>query len=424
MATRVEAVGEVIGIEEMERRLVELVEQVEREKEKTRYTFQQLHSLLVVREEALLRELDGVVVDTKQELKNKREVLQELQVFKESAERELTKNKLKSLLEKNLQNIEDQIRGELSKPLNVTWIEVEWKRERLEHSIVELSKVMNMKERSFRLEPESSSLNLSNPGLSLFPLKQRGHLASSADQAEFSSETLQEQNENKYELESRYRQEQLECEMLQQQVAALEIKQGKTEIVSEGLDKLSGVLCPEGVWDRVEDQIKDLVQAATKLAVEFQPDVMYTLKTENDKLKEECRRLDAVVKMYTEQLTLYNQQWAVTSGKMSQLSKENEFLKSYDSLVPRRHSYEPPSYPPRSNPKHVMCIDRPSTESIKLTEPASRTSSSSFTTIDFLKNASIHPVTVLCPICGVKFGRETNVVRTKHVNECIKRTSM
>ena len=37
---------EVTGIEEMDRRLVELVEQVEREKEKTKDIFQQLHCLL------------------------------------------------------------------------------------------------------------------------------------------------------------------------------------------------------------------------------------------------------------------------------------------------------------------------------------------------------------------------------------------
>ena len=75
MATRVVAVGEVTSIEGMERRLVELVEQVEREKEKTRDTFQQLHSLLMIREEGLLRELDGVVVEARQELKEKREEL-------------------------------------------------------------------------------------------------------------------------------------------------------------------------------------------------------------------------------------------------------------------------------------------------------------------------------------------------------------
>ena len=158
MATQVVAVGEVTGIEGMERRLVELVEQVEREKEKTRDTFRQLHSLLMIREEGLLRELDGVVVEAKQELKEKREALQELRGAKESAERELTKNQLKEVLENHLRNIEDQIREDLSKPLNVTWVEVEWKREQLEQSIVEVSKVLKMKERPFRTEDYSLKL--------------------------------------------------------------------------------------------------------------------------------------------------------------------------------------------------------------------------------------------------------------------------
>ena len=158
MATRVVAVGEVTCIEEMEIRLVELVEQVEREKEKTRDTFQQLHSLLVIREEGLLRELDGVVVEARQELKEKREVLQELRVAKESAEQKLKKNQLKELLENHLRNIEDQIREDLSKPLNVTWVEMEWKREQLEQSIVEVSKVVKMKERLFRTKDYSLKL--------------------------------------------------------------------------------------------------------------------------------------------------------------------------------------------------------------------------------------------------------------------------
>ena len=157
MATRVVAVGEVTGIEEMERRLVELVEQVEREKEKTRDTFQQLHSLLMIREEGLLRELDGIVVEARQELKEKKEKLQELLGAKESAEGKLKKNELKELLENHLRNIEDQIREDLSKPLNVTWVEVEWKREQLEQSIVEVSKVV-MKEGPFRTEDYSLKL--------------------------------------------------------------------------------------------------------------------------------------------------------------------------------------------------------------------------------------------------------------------------
>ena len=158
MATRVAAVAEVTGIEEMERRLVELVEQVEREKEKTRDTFQQLHSLLVVREGALMRELDEVVVEARQELKDKTNALEALRVAKESTERDLTMNKLKEVLKKNLQTIEDQIREELSKPLSVTWVEVEWKREQLEQSIVEVSKVVKKKERPFRTEDYSLKL--------------------------------------------------------------------------------------------------------------------------------------------------------------------------------------------------------------------------------------------------------------------------
>ena len=158
MATRVAAVGEVTSVEEMERRLVWLVEQVEREKEKTRDTFQQLHSLLAVREEGVLRELDGIVVEARQELNEKKEVLQELQAMKELTEQELTKNKLKKLLEKNLQNIEDQIREELSKPLSVTWVEVKWQREQLEQSIVELCRVVKMKKGPFKTEHYSLKL--------------------------------------------------------------------------------------------------------------------------------------------------------------------------------------------------------------------------------------------------------------------------
>ena len=372
------------------------------------------------------------------------------------------------------------------------------------------------KEPTSKLEPESSSLNLSDPGLSLFPLNQGDDVIArnrAAEQADFLSETLQELRENKEQLERRYQQRQLECEklkervaaletkrdelsvtlqelrdnkddlelsyqqsqlecgmlqkqvtalevnivavsvtlqelkenncelelnyqqsqlecaMLQDQVGALEVKQEKAELVSEGLSKLSGVLCPEGVWDQVEDQIEDLVQAATKMVEEFQPGVLEALKTENDRLKEEYQSLDAVVKMYTNQLILTNQEQAKTSDQMSKLSKENDFLKSYDSppmttKAPRRNSDNHPTYPPRQRPKHVTCIGGPSTESIIMTEPARGTSSPSFATIDFLKNASIHPDTVTCPICGIKFEKKkTSVERTRHVNECIKKNS-
>ena len=158
MATRVVAVREVTGIEKMEIRLVELIEQVEREKEKTRDTFQQLHSLLLKREEGLLRELDEVVVEAKQELKDRNKALEALLATKESTERQLTMNILKEVQRKNLKNLEDQIQKELSKPLNVTFVGVEWEKEQLKQSIVEVSKVLKVKERPFRTEDYSLKL--------------------------------------------------------------------------------------------------------------------------------------------------------------------------------------------------------------------------------------------------------------------------
>ena len=158
MATRVVAVGEVTGIVEMERWLVELVEQVEREKEKTRDTFQRLHSLLIVREGALLKELDEVVVVARHELKEKEKALEIMWAAKESTEHDLAMNKLEEVQKQKLKNIEDEIREELSKPLNMTWVEVEWKREQLEQSIVEVSKIVKKEVKHFRTEDYSLKL--------------------------------------------------------------------------------------------------------------------------------------------------------------------------------------------------------------------------------------------------------------------------
>ena len=64
------------------------------------------------------------------------------------------------MLENHLRNLEDQIREQLSEPLNVTWVEVEWKREQLDQSIAEVSKVVKMKEIPFRTEDYSLKLRL------------------------------------------------------------------------------------------------------------------------------------------------------------------------------------------------------------------------------------------------------------------------
>ena len=109
MATRGPAPGELLCVDELERKLIDLSEQVELKKEEVKSNFHQLHGLLVVRETFLLREMDEVVSQVRQAITEKRATLQELYAAREGLEKDLTQNKLKKLLEKNLRAIEDEI---------------------------------------------------------------------------------------------------------------------------------------------------------------------------------------------------------------------------------------------------------------------------------------------------------------------------
>ena len=147
MATRGPAPGALLCVDELERKLIDLSEQVELKKEEVRSNFQQLHGLLVVRETFLLREMDDVVSQVRQEITEKRENLQQLYTARESSERDLTKNKFKKLLEKQLRAIEDEIGEEVARGVNVGWMELDWKIEQLEQSVIEVCKVVTLKER-------------------------------------------------------------------------------------------------------------------------------------------------------------------------------------------------------------------------------------------------------------------------------------
>ena len=158
MATRVVAGGELLGAEELESELAALISHVQREKETVRSSFQQIHSLLAVREHSLLEELDGIVERARHELAEKRETLKELDRAREDQERDLKENKLKDLLENNLRALEDKIREELSRGVSVGWVELCWKREQLEQSVCEVCEVVTLKERPFKTEDYSLKL--------------------------------------------------------------------------------------------------------------------------------------------------------------------------------------------------------------------------------------------------------------------------
>ena len=158
MATRVVAGGDLLSVDELERELAALISHVQREKERVSSNFQQLHALLAAKEHTLLQEMDGIVVRARQELADKREVLKELDTAREGLERDLTKNTLRDVLDKNLLTLEDKIGEELSRGVSVGWLELDWKKEPLEQSVIEVCKVVTLKERPFRSDDYSLKL--------------------------------------------------------------------------------------------------------------------------------------------------------------------------------------------------------------------------------------------------------------------------
>ena len=158
MATRVVAGGDLLSVDELERGLAALISHVQRKKERVSSNFQQLHALLATKEHTLLQEMDEVVVRARQELADKREVLKELDTAREGLERDLTKNTLRDVLDKNLLTLEDKIGEELSRGVSVGWLELDWKKEQLEQSVIEVCKVVTLQERPFRSEDYSLKL--------------------------------------------------------------------------------------------------------------------------------------------------------------------------------------------------------------------------------------------------------------------------
>ena len=152
MATRLSAES-LLGEERVERELEELRSQVQREKEKVKSYFHQLHLLLEAREESVLRELDEIVDRVRAELTEKIALLQQLNTAREDLERDLTENKLRELLQKHLRSLEDEM-GEVlgAEGVTVGWVEVEWNVEGVEVSVSDVCKVVCLKEKPYSVK--------------------------------------------------------------------------------------------------------------------------------------------------------------------------------------------------------------------------------------------------------------------------------
>ena len=152
MATRIPIAEEQLCIEALEIKLTDLTNHVQLQKERVSNNFQELHSMLAVREHNLIQELDGVVTEARLEIAEKRKHLQELYTARESVQRDITSNKLREILESNLHALGDKIREELSKEVNVGWVECVWKKEELKECVIDVCKVVILKERPFHSE--------------------------------------------------------------------------------------------------------------------------------------------------------------------------------------------------------------------------------------------------------------------------------
>ena len=159
MAAQVPRPGELLCVGDLERKLTELAKEVEIQKDVVRGNFQQLHSLLGMREYSLIQQLDYAVLRAKRELKEKREVLQELETARQGLQRDLKKNKLSEVLEQNLRTLEDKIGEEVAKGVNVGWVEIDWKKEELEQEISGIGKMVILKEKPFETKDYSLKLN-------------------------------------------------------------------------------------------------------------------------------------------------------------------------------------------------------------------------------------------------------------------------
>ena len=159
MAAQIPAAEELLCVSELEIKLTDLTKEVEIQKDIVRGNFQQLYSLLGLREHSLIHQLDFVVLRAKRELKEKREVLQELETARQGLQRDLKKNKLSEVLEQNLRTLEDKIGEEVAKGVNVGWIRIDWEKEELEQNISGVGKVVILKEKPFETKDYCLKLN-------------------------------------------------------------------------------------------------------------------------------------------------------------------------------------------------------------------------------------------------------------------------
>eukprot|EP00800_Vazella_pourtalesii_P001056 TRINITY_DN10895_c0_g1_i2.p1 TRINITY_DN10895_c0_g1~~TRINITY_DN10895_c0_g1_i2.p1 ORF type:complete len:121 (+),score=35.17 TRINITY_DN10895_c0_g1_i2:239-601(+) len=119
MSTGVPAAGELLCVDELERKLTNLSELVELKKEEVRSNFRQLHTLLLLRETFLLKKMDDIVTLARQEVAEKANLRESNNVSQENTQ-------ISEELEDCPDDQEHEMLSPIPRGIEVSYIELEW----------------------------------------------------------------------------------------------------------------------------------------------------------------------------------------------------------------------------------------------------------------------------------------------------------
>ena len=131
-----------VSITELERALEELAQQVAERKRQLSDTFAQIHQMVAQREVTLLAELDAIPAEIAVKINESKISLEELTQLKEDTEKKLHANRLNTLLQKNLKNIEDEMDKILSEQIAFPLVSISCQMEEIENALEEKCRIM------------------------------------------------------------------------------------------------------------------------------------------------------------------------------------------------------------------------------------------------------------------------------------------
>ena len=133
-----------VSTPELERALEELTQQVAERKRQLSNTFKQIQEMVAQREVTLLAELDAIPAEINSKIHERRANLKQLTKNRDDTERELNANRVNTLLQKNLKNIEEAMEKILSEQISFPIESIRCLVEEIERTLEEKCHIMKL----------------------------------------------------------------------------------------------------------------------------------------------------------------------------------------------------------------------------------------------------------------------------------------